>query len=203
MAEKQKIKPIVVTINRQFGAGGRTVAKALSEKLDIPWFDKDFVKKTASESGFLEEDIIADGEEISGSQKVLDKILNNANSYTSSHDAIYNAQKKVIIELAQNDCIIVGRCANRILNEVGIESFNIFLMADKDIRINRTKQKENLSDIEAKKLVEKHDNLRGNYYKNYVGHSLNTADDYNICIDTGVLDYNKCVEMLVDIFSSK
>lgn len=203
MAEKEKLRPLVITINREFGAGGRTVAKALSEKLDIPWFDKDFVKKTADESGFLEEDIIADGEEISGSQKVLDKILNNANPYTSSHDAIYNAQKRVIIELAMSDCIIVGRCANRILKEEGINSFNILLMAEKKVRINRTMQKENLTETEAKKLVEKTDGLRENYYKNYTGHNLNNADDYNICIDTGVLDYNKCIEMLVDIFSDR
>lgn len=193
----------IITINRQFGAGGRTVAKALSQKLDIPWYDRDFVKKTAAESGILEEDILADGEEITTSQKVLDKILNNANPYTSSHDAIYSAQKQVILELANNSCIIVGRCANRILKESGIKSFDILLIADQSVRIERTIKKEGITEKEAKKFVERHDILRDNYYKNYTGHHLLKADDFSICIDTGVIDYNKCVDMIADIFSNK
>ena len=53
----------VITINRQYGAGGRTIARGLSEKSGIPWYDKDFVKKTAAESGYSEEDIQAEGEQ--------------------------------------------------------------------------------------------------------------------------------------------
>ena len=36
----------VIAINREYGAGGRTLAALLSEKLGIPWFEKDFVMKT-------------------------------------------------------------------------------------------------------------------------------------------------------------
>ena len=57
----KKIYP-VITISREFGAGGHSIAKVLSERLGIPYYDKDFVKETASRSGYSEEDIEREGE---------------------------------------------------------------------------------------------------------------------------------------------
>ena len=45
----------IITIGREYGAGGRTVAKRISELLDIPYYDKDIIKITAQETGFSEE----------------------------------------------------------------------------------------------------------------------------------------------------
>ena len=42
----------VITINREYGAGGRSLAEILSEKLGIPYYDRDFVEKTVEESGY-------------------------------------------------------------------------------------------------------------------------------------------------------
>lgn len=39
-------KPII-TIGREYGAGGHTVAKALSQQLGIPAYDKEIIKITA------------------------------------------------------------------------------------------------------------------------------------------------------------
>ena len=74
MSEK---KYPVITISREYGAGGRSVAKGLSEKLGIPWYDNDFVKLTAEQSGFSEETIKNEGEEISSLSRALDSVLNN------------------------------------------------------------------------------------------------------------------------------
>ena len=127
----------VITIGRQYGAGGRSVAKALSEKLGIPYYDKDFVKLTAQKSGFSEEDVLREGEDISYVSKLVNSILNNSASYTSSHDAIFDAQVKTLLEFAEQPCIIVGRCANVILDAANIPSFNIFLYADMEHKMKR------------------------------------------------------------------
>ena len=76
----------VITISREFGAGGRTIAKGLSKELGIPWYDRDFVRLTAKMSGYSEEEIEDEGETISDSARFLDSILNNMVAYTSSHD---------------------------------------------------------------------------------------------------------------------
>ena len=109
----------LITISRQYAAYGRTVAKGLSERLGIPYYDRDFVKKTAESSGYAEEDIIREGEDISKGSRFWNSFLNNATVYSSSYDGIFAAESKVILELSQEPCIIVGRSANHVLSPVG------------------------------------------------------------------------------------
>ena len=44
----------IITISREFGAGGHTVGKELSGNLGIPVFDGEIIKKVAMESGLSE-----------------------------------------------------------------------------------------------------------------------------------------------------
>ena len=126
----------VITISREYGALGRTLAAKLSERLGIPYYDRDFVKKTAEESGYAVEDVEHEGEELSTSGRMLNKILNSAVSYSSSYDGIYKAQKKVVLQLAQDPCIIVGRCADHILREEGKNVFCVYLYASVKDRLD-------------------------------------------------------------------
>ena len=130
----------VITISREYGALGRTLAAELSERLGIPYYDKDFVKKAADESGYAEEEVKTEGEELKPSSRMLNSILNSAVSYSSSHDAIFKAQKKVVLELAKDPCIIVGRCADHILREAGADVFCIYLYAAVKDRIGRAEE---------------------------------------------------------------
>lgn len=189
----------VITISREYGAGGRSIAKGLSKKLGIPWYDRDFVRLTAKRSGYSEEEITDEGETISDSTRFLNSILNNMAAYTSSHDAIYRAQKEAILELARNPCIIVGRCSNKILREAGIPSFDVFLHAALAIRIKRAEAlvPEDVSNVA--KFVEKVDEQRDNYYKLYTGSLRNQAQDYTVCLDTGIVDYDSCIEVLAQM----
>lgn len=189
----------VITISREFGAGGRTIAKGLSEKLGIPWYDRDFVTITAQHSGFAEEDILEEGEELSRLEEILDSVLNNVAAYNSSHDGIFKAQKESLLELAQSPCIIVGRCANVIYKNEGVSSFDVFLYADIDVRVERAKNIVTSSVSDIRKYVEKRDAYRENYYRKYAKSEAGRARDYNICLDTGAISYDKCIEMLVDI----
>ena len=49
------MKNRIVTISREFGSGGRTIGKAVAEKLGIPCYDAELVQKLAKESGFAED----------------------------------------------------------------------------------------------------------------------------------------------------
>lgn len=194
---------MVITISRLYGAGGRSVAKSLSGKLNIPWYDNDFVKKIAAESGYSEEEIIEEGEEISKTQRRLDAVLNSANSYVSSHDEIFKAQRKALISIAKETCIIVGRCGNVILKEEKIPAFNVFLYASKEERIRRMMTQQGLSEAQAAKEQKKHDTFRQNYYDKYTGHRMDDVNDYNLCIDTELMGYDDVAEIIIDFMKKK
>ena len=44
----------VITISRQYGSGGRFIAKKLAEKLSIPFYDNEIISLAAKESGYAE-----------------------------------------------------------------------------------------------------------------------------------------------------
>ncbi len=59
MADK---KYSIITIGREYCAGGTSVAERLSEKLGIPWYDRDFAALTAKNSGYSFDEILEEGE---------------------------------------------------------------------------------------------------------------------------------------------
>ena len=189
----------VITISREYGALGRTLAAALSERLGIPYYDRDFVRKTAEVSGYGVEDIEREGEDLRRSSQVLNSILNSAVSYTSSHDEIFKAQKKVVLELSKSPCIIVGRCADHILREAGIDAFSIYLYASLQDRMARAQDLAENGDMRLDKYIEKRDRLRRTYYKKYTGCDMGNANNYNICFDTGRIRIETCTDIVLQI----
>ncbi len=199
MADKQY--PII-TISRQYGAGGRTIARGLQDRLGIPFYDRDFVKKTAAASGYSEEDINSDGEQINKATRFVTNLLNPV-TYQSTSDGIYLAQKEVILELAQEPSIIIGRCANVILKEAGVNCFNIFLYADIEHRLQRAEELAENNGMDLKKYIAKRDERRATYYKTYTGHEMGNYHDYDICLDTGRIGNERCIDLLASILEDQ
>ncbi|MBQ9421629.1 MAG: cytidylate kinase-like family protein [Lachnospiraceae bacterium] len=199
----------VITISREFAAYGRTIAKRLAEELGLEWYDKDFVKKTAEESGFELEMIQNEGESLSQVDKWVDNIMATVHSgYNSSHDDIFLAQTRVVLELTEKPCIIVGRCANYILREAGIPSFDIFLYASTEARRQRACEMAELDGkhfdpekdtAEIDKYIRKRDDHRRNYYKKYTGSDMGSCENYTICLDVGTLGVDRCVNILLEL----
>ena len=188
----------VITISRQYGAGGRSIARGLSERLGLEFYDADFVRLTAKVSGYSTEDVEREGEDISNRMKFLNQFFNAAN-FVNSYDEIYRAQREVVLELAKKPCIIVGRCSNYILREAKIPSFDIYLYADEEHRIARARELGQNGDMPLEKYVERREHLRRTYYRTYTGHEIDVCDNYNICLDTGTIGFDNCVDIIEKI----
>lgn len=191
----------IITIGREYCAGGTSIAERLSERLGIPWYDRDFAAITAKNSGYSLDEVLEEGEEISEFSRFLNSFLNNVTDYKSSFDEIYKAQKEALLML-EKPCIVIGRCSNLIYREAGINSFDIFLYADEEVRLKRAIERDGKPDIDMK-YIEKKDSKRENYYKNYTKHELADCRDYNICLDTGVISYDECADILAGILKNK
>lgn len=194
-------KPLpVITIEREYATGGRSIAKLLAEALDIPWYDYDFIIQTAIDSGLAVEDIMKDSEDLSQAEKVWDTILGTSSLYTSMHDKVFYAQRDVIIKLAQKPCIIVGRASDAICKEAAIKSFNVFLYSDMAFKEAHAaeleecqKQKQQLS-----KYIEKRDEARSTFYKTYTGNEFADPHNYDICLNTA-MGFETCAKIIANI----
>ncbi|MCI5752554.1 MAG: cytidylate kinase-like family protein [Oscillospiraceae bacterium] len=194
----------VITISRAFGSGGRTIGKMLSERLGIPYYDKDLIKLASEHSGINESLFGLADERISGGifkkGKVYDgEIKSPSGADFTSEDNLFSFQAKVIKELAEkkSPCIIIGRCADFVLADRE-NTLRIFIWADKETCVKNTMDVCGWDRKESEKQVDKINRERSAYYKSHTGHDWADVRNYDLCLDTNKLGFEKCTKIIED-----
>ena len=192
----------VITISREFGSGGRSIANLVSEALDIPVFDNELLTRIAEESGFAKQYIEDNAENISLSH-LISRSLSGLGGYNSvtPEDYLWQSQSKVIIDIAEHEpCVIVGRCADYILREKA-DCLRVFVYADKDKRARRIVDVygESPEGDPYARLKEK-DKRRSTFYNYHTDMKWGEPHHYNICLDAGTLGLETCAEIITTIY---
>ena len=111
------MKNRVITISREFGSGGRTIGKKVAEKLGIPCYDAEIIQEMTKETGFAPDYVKEAGEYAPGG--FLSNAFSNRMFGPTNEDILWERQYKVITDLAaKGPCVIVGRCADYILQDI-------------------------------------------------------------------------------------
>ena len=80
-----------------FGSGGHSIAYALAERLDLPFYDKEIVLAAAEQSGYSEEYVANQGEHRSSGERLLNRfLLANAPGYKDPQEALFAIQRRII-----------------------------------------------------------------------------------------------------------
>ena len=199
------MKKNIITISRQFGSGGRSIGKMLSEKLEIPFYDKELIELASKESGIDERIFKSEGEETGRFYQVLGAIgfalgapAGGIYEY-SLNDELFLAQSSIIEQLAEKGpCILIGRCADYVLEDRE-DVLNIYLCADMDERLRRVIDEYHVEDADEAMLC-KVDKRRSNYYQYYTDRVWGKAENYDLCINTGKFDTDAIIGMIVDAY---
>ena len=129
------MKNRVITISREFGSGGRTIGKKTAEKLGIPCYDAEIIQTMAQETGFAPDYVQEAGEYAPGG--FLSSAFSNRMLGPTNEDILWEHQYKVITDLAaKGPCVIVGRCADYILQDTA-DCLKVFIHADMAFRAKR------------------------------------------------------------------
>ena len=192
----------IITISREYGAGGHSIGKGVAEALGIPFYDRDIVRETAKASGFDPELIEDEGEDISKTDSILKSICSASSTYyRDTQEAIHDVQKAIILRFAQaGPCVILGRCADEILREVGIESINVFIHADdvhRAVRVSELIGSTNATEIQ--RMMARKDSSRHTYYSRYTGKKWGDSQNYHLALDSGALGYDLCVKLITEV----
>lgn len=201
---------MIITIARQFGSGGREIGRRLAKRLDVPMYDKELITHAAQESGLAEEVLHYFDEKPTNS--LLYSLSTGAyaiggdgavNYSLPVNQQVFQAQFDAIRSLAErNSCIIVGRCADYVLEKhEGLVS--VFLYADLNDRMERVAQYDKITLSEAKSRIAKSDKRRANYYNFYSGKKWGMASTYDLCINTSALGYDMVVELIAKFVEMK
>lgn len=114
-------------------------------------------------------------------------------------DSSYASEVKVIEELAKQPCIILGRCASEILKDQP-NVFNVYICADKEDRIHRTMEREQLSYEDAREMLEKNDRKRSEYFFAHTGKVWGDVSNYHMILDTTALGIENCADIMIRYF---
>lgn len=190
----------IITISREFGSGGRTVGKHTAEKLGIPCYDNELLEKIAEESGLAKEYIAERGEYTPRGGWLATAFADRSVNGLSVQDYLWTVQRKLILELAEKeDCVIVGRCADYIL-EGKADLLKVFVHAPMAMRAERiVKLYGEREDSPEKRLRDK-DKRRASYYQFYTDMEWGKAQNYHISLDSGRLGIDRCVEIITSLF---
>lgn len=189
----------VITISREFGSGGRTIGRQLADRLGYRFYDRELVDEVAKRSGFSPEFIEENGEYANAKSSLL-FYLATARQYTaenlSTNDQLYVFQTKLIEELAESGrCVIVGRCADYILRE-RTDCLHVFICADMESRAKRIVERYGENKKSPEKRLNEKDQKRKVYYRNYTGRLWGQAQNYDLCLNSGVLGIDTCVDLI-------
>lgn len=193
----------VITIARGYGSGGRTIGKKLAEALDINYYDRELLRLASDDSG-INEDLFGKADEKLKSSllyKIARNIYNgelippDSDDFVSNEN-LFNYQAKVIRELAETkSCVIVGRCADFVLKDFK-NVIRIFVHAPMENCIKNVLDISAISEKEAEKKIISIDKHRAEYYTYFTGREWDNVRNYDICLNSSELGFEKCVELV-------
>ncbi|MCM1318929.1 MAG: cytidylate kinase-like family protein [Muribaculaceae bacterium] len=198
----------IIVIGRQYGSGGRQLGHLLSEKLGIPYYDKELLRQAADSLGFRSDVFEKSDERRSSKLFSILEAACGANTYFTSgalhDDTVYKLQSDVIRALLEKGpCVIVGRTADYIGRDLP-NVVSLFLHASKEDRVKRLLARKDVdTEQEALSMLDRKDANRSDYYNYYTGRKWGKADNYDLTLNTSRLSVEQIADLVLTFLNHR
>ena len=192
----------VITIAREFGSGGHILGERLSKELGIKLYDKEFIHLAAQESG-MDEAYIRKNEQSIPSFWLKSVYAQNKNTVEQSmapDDVLFVAESKIVQEAAaKEDCVIVGRCADFVLDgQPGL--IRVFCCAGLDAARQRCVQEYGLPADKAESEIKRVNRKRMAHYEYYTGRKWGDPHHYDLVVNTSHVSIEEACRMIGELY---
>ena len=177
------MKKTVITVSREYGSGGRLIARKLADELGIGYYDGELLSLVAKESGYTEDFVRRNDQR--KTQSLLYHLYIGSQILPAS-DMIFIAQSRVIKDLyAKESCVIVGRCADYVLR--GYDGvINVFVTAPLESRIARVRDEYGEQAENYSLYIKKKDKNRIAYYNYFADDAWGKVQTYDISVNSDI-----------------
>lgn len=193
----------VITISRQFGAGGRTLGRKIAQQLGYRFLDDRIIQALAEKAG-VSTDFIKSIERTSGSalsklisgmlsRSYMERILGSEIGYVNEEIYVELLQEVLTAFAEEGDVVLLGRGGQYILQDFE-DSFHILLVSDLSHRIKFMQQFYDMTDSKAEKAIKQGDARRSNLYKKLHHLDYNEPHIYHLVLNMGKLSLENAVE---------
>lgn len=190
----------IVTISREYGSGGYEVGRRVAERMNYKFYDKELIAHIADKF-LIPESFVAATEETELKKKNIFHEVFPVFTRTENENAdyIFREQGKFIVQLVEEgNCVIAGRRADYYLKD-NPNALHLFFYADRDFKVRRICETENISEDEAVKKIADMDRRRRTSYEYVTGRTWGDMHNYDRLICTSTLGLDKCVEEILTL----
>ena len=191
----------IITINRMYGSGGRAIGKALAEELEIGFYDKELIEIAARDKNIPFGDLADVDEKRPGAWSFpVNHEIQISQDYRAipMNDVLFELQRDIILSLSdKEDCVIVGRCANHILQD---RTLSVFIYAPFETRVKNVMERLDREEKSARKLVKRMDKERRSYYEFFTDEKWLDMGQYDLCIDSSKFTTEEIVKILKEAY---
>ena len=206
-----KNEKFVITINREMGSGGRTVGRKLAEKLGVEFYYKSVIKGLEKKFNLTAEEVEKQkGREqgwwasikrqftgsVVSSSPFLPKVADE-NELIDTDD-IFKAETEILKGIAEEEsCVVAGRSGFFVFRDHP-NHLSILIQASMPYRVKRVANKQNLTEEEARKAIDKVDKMRENYVNKYTHSSRYDTRNYDLVISMDGMTEDNAVDIIMD-----
>ena len=206
-----KNEKFVITINREMGSGGRTVGRKLAEKLGVEFYYKSVIKGLEKKFNLTAEEVEKQkGREqgwwasikrqftgsVVSSSPFLPKVADEAELLDT--DDIFKAETEILKGIAEEEsCVVAGRSGFFVFRDHP-NHLSILIQASMPHRVKRVANKQNLTEEEARKAIDKVDKMRENYVNKYTHSSRYDTRNYDLVISMDGMTEDNAVDIIMD-----
>lgn len=202
------MEKVLITLGRQFGSNGRLIGEKTAEKLGVPCYDKQLIKKVAKDTGLWEElldeldekptnsflySVVMDPYAFSYSFENQGYGMNlNQKAFMATYSTIENIAK-------EGSGVFIGRCSNYVLRDFD-KAFHVFIFAPMEARIKTVMERFNLSEKKAKEQIQKEDKARAAYYNYYTSSKWGRMESYDLSVDSTLLGVEGTADLIISTY---
>lgn len=196
-------KKPVITIEREYGSGGRKLGERLSAQLGIPYYDDDIIRMS-SEQSFVAESYFRMHDEkteknarFTTAKNPMDKPSLGGN--ITKPENLFRFEAETIQNLAaKGPCILIGRCSDFVLRAAGFGEFiSLFVYCSLSDKVRRVMKVDGVSLEEALERIQSVNRERRNYYKYYTGEAWGDPGLYDMMINTSHITIPQTAEFVM------
>lgn len=189
----------IITISREFGSGGRSIAKAVAKKLGYEYFDVEMVERLVQTSG-LEPQDMEDVEEVSLHKSLFGFAFKSFRNREAEVDSfLWNKQRELILDAAERgNCVIVGRCADYVLRD-NENALHVFIRADLEYRKNRILTHYGETEETPEQRIADKDKVRKANYEYLTNRKWGAAQNYDLTLNSAKIGHERCVDIIAEV----
>ena len=221
-----KSEKFVITINRELGSGGRTVGQKLAEKLGVEFYDKALINALEEKFNLSVKEIEnLKGQshswwaELKRAFTLSDPAIENRQESTANNTKsqtgifiprpdysdrrtlttkeVFQAETEILEGIAKDEsCVIAGRSGFYIFRNHP-NHVSILIQASLPFKVERVMRKQNMTEEEARKIIEKIDKMRENYVKEYTGVSRYDTRNYDLVVSADGKSEDEIVDLIL------